>query len=97
MVTGLPTEAAGKNEKELFEGLIEQFKQNQSALEVPLRDNLARSLAKRAAIRMGQVLTREEMESLVERLFSSHNPNYSPDGNTTFFIFETSKIESHFR
>ena len=97
VVTGLPTEAAGKNEKDLFEGLIEQFKQNQSALEVPLRDNLARSLAKRAAIRMGQVLTREEMESLVERLFSSHNPNYSPDGNTTFFIFETSKIESHFR
>jgi len=97
LVTGLPIEAAGKNEKELFEGLLEQFKHNQSALTVPLEDNLARSLAKRAAIKVGHVLTREEMELIIQRLFSCHNPNYSPDGDTTFFIFETSKIESHFR
>jgi len=97
LVTGLPIEAAGKNEKELFEGLLEQFKHNQSALTVPLEDNLARSLAKRAAIKVGHVLTREEMDLIIQRLFSCHNPNYSPDGDTTFFIFETSKIESHFR
>lgn len=97
VVNGLPTEATGRNEKELFEGLLEQFKQNQATLSVPLQDNLARSLARRAAVRMGQVLSKEEMDSLVDRLFSCHNPNYSPDGNTTFFIFETSKIETHFR
>ena len=97
VVTGMPAEAAGKSEKELFEGLLEQFKQNQAALSVPLEDNLARSLARRASIKIGQALTQEEMDSIVDRLFSSHNPNYSPDGNTTFFIFETSKVESHFR
>lgn len=97
VVNGVPAEASGKNEKELFEGLLEQFKMNQSALSVPLQENLARSLARRAAVRIGQSLSKEEMESLVERLFSSNNPNYSPDGSTTFFIFETSKIETHFR
>lgn len=97
VVTGMPAEATGKNEKELFEGLLEQFKQNQATLTVPLQDNLARSLARRAAVKMGQALSAEEMESLVERLLASHNPNYSPDGSTTFFIFETSKIETHFR
>ncbi len=97
VVTGMPAEAAGKSEKELFEGLLEQFKQNQAALSVPLEDNLARSLARRASIKIGQPLTQEEMDSIVDRLFSSHNPNYSPDGSTTFFIFETSKIETHFR
>lgn len=97
VVTGMPAEAAGKSEKELLEGLLEQFKQNQASLSVPLEDNLARSLARRAAIKPGQALSPEEMLSLVERLFSSHNPNYSPDGSTTFFIFETSKIETHFR
>ncbi|MDZ4715283.1 MAG: DNA mismatch repair endonuclease MutL [Cytophagales bacterium] len=96
-VMGLPAEAVGQNEKELFEGLLEQFKQNQSELSLPLQDNLARALAKRASIKKGQVLSRKEMESLVEQLFSCQNPNYSPDGNTTFFIFETSKIESYFR
>ncbi len=97
VVTGLPAEAAGKDEKKLLEGLIEQFKQNQSTLSVPLQENLARSLARRAAIKSGQALGQEEMETLVERLFASHNPNYSPDGRTTFFIFDTSKIETYFR
>jgi len=97
VVTGSPSEASGRDEKELFEGLLEQFKQNQSTLSVPLQDNLARSLARRAAVRPGQTLAQAEMESLVERLFACHNPNYSPNGSTTFFIFETSKIETHFR
>ncbi len=97
VVTGIPAETSGKNEKELFEGLLEQFKQNQSTLTLPLRDNLASALAKRASMKAGQKLTPEEMESLVAGLVSCRNPNYSPDGNTTFFIFETSKLESHFR
>lgn len=97
VVTGMPAEAAGRGEKEMFEGLVEQFKQNQAALSVPLEDNLARALARRAAVKLGQPLPQEEMASLVDRLFSCHNPNYSPDGRTTFFIFETSKIETHFR
>jgi DNA mismatch repair protein MutL len=96
VVSGMPAETAGGNEKDLFEGLIEQFKQNQSELSVNLTENLASALAKRAAIKMGQKLGREEMDSLVEGLFSCRNPNYSSDGSTTFFIIETSKIESYF-
>lgn len=97
VVTGIPAETSGKNEKELFEGLLEQFKQNQSTLSLPLRDNLACSLAKRAAIKNGQKLSVEEMNALVEGLFSCRNPNYSPEGSITFFIFDTSKVESNFR
>ncbi len=96
VVTGLPVEAAGKDSKTLFEGLIEQFKHNQSSLNLPLRDNLASALAKRSAVKTGQKLSREEMASIIEGLFSCHNPNYSPDGSTTFYIIETSKLESHF-
>ncbi len=96
VVNGMPAEILEKNEKELFEGLLEQFKQNQSSLTLPLRDNLARALAKRASIKSGQELSREQMDSLVAGLFSTRNPNYSPEGNTTFFIIETSKIENYF-
>ncbi|CAN5412121.1 DNA mismatch repair endonuclease MutL [soil metagenome] len=96
VVTGMPAETVGKNEKELFEGLVEQFKQNQSSLSLQLNDNLAQSLARRASIKSGQKLSKEEMNSLVEGLFSCRNPNYSPDGNTTFFVIDTSKIENYF-
>ena len=92
----MPANIASNREKEIFEGLIEQFKINQSQLSVPLQENLARALAKRAALKAGQKLQREEMNALLESLFSCKTPNYAIDGKPTFFIFELSKIESYF-
>jgi len=95
LISGMPAEISG-SEKELFEGLIEQFKKNQSELQLPIRENLAQALAKRASMKSGQKLSLEEMEALVERLFACPNPNFSPEGSPTFFIFDSSKIESYF-
>lgn len=97
VVNGVPANLSTGREKELFEGLIEQFKVNQSELVLPLQENLARSLAKRASIKTGQVLEKQEMKSLIDGLFTCSTPNYTPDGRTTFFIFELNKIESYFR
>ncbi len=97
LINGVPANIPSNREKELFEGLIEQFKINQAHLSVPLSENLARSLAKRASLKSGQVLLKEEMRALVDNLFVCANPNYAPDGKPTFFIFEMSKIESYFR
>jgi len=94
-VSGVPV-GCGSNEKELFEGLIEQFKINQSELELPLQDNLAMALARRTSVKYGQKLMNEEIQSIVEGLFACSKPNFSPDGHPTFFTFETSKIESYF-
>jgi DNA mismatch repair protein MutL len=96
LVTGIPLGVHGE-EKAMFEGFMEQFKANQSELNVPLRENLARSLAKRTAIPSGQKLTREEIEAIISGLFACPNPNFSPDGKPTFFTFDTSKMESYFR
>jgi DNA mismatch repair protein MutL len=95
LVTGIPTGVTG-TEKELFEGLIEQFKKNQAELQLPVRDNLALALSRRAAVKSGQKLLPEEIKSVVEGLFACSKPNFSPDGRPTFFTFETSKIESYF-
>jgi DNA mismatch repair protein MutL len=96
VVNGVPSGLPSGREKELFEGLLEQFKINQSELALPLQENLARSLAKRASIKSGQKLAREEMQSLIDQVFGCKTPNYSPDGIPTYFIFELSKIESYF-
>ena len=95
LVSGIPTETTG-NEKELFEGLLEQFKLNQSELSIPLRENLAQSLAKRTTIKTGQKLLKEEMEAVVQGLFACRTPNFSPEGKPTFFIFDSAKIENYF-
>jgi DNA mismatch repair protein MutL len=95
-VQGIPANLTSGNERQLFEGLIEQFKLNQSELALPIPDNLARALAKRAGIKNGQKLDLAEMKSLVESLFSCKTPNYSPQGNPTFFIFDLGKIGNYF-
>lgn len=95
LVSGIPTETSG-NEKELFEGLLEQFKLNQSELSIPLGENLAQSLAKRTSIKTGQKLLKEEMDAVVQGLFACRTPNFSPEGKPTFFIFDSAKIENYF-
>lgn len=97
IVNGIPGNVSTGREKELFEGLLEQFKMNQSELALPIRENLARSLAKRAALKSGQKLEREEMQSLIDSLLACATPNYAPDGKPTFFIFGLDKIENYFR
>lgn len=96
VINGVPANLPGGTGKSLFEGLIEQFKRNQSELSIPLKENLARSLAKRAGIKAGQKLVREEMQALIDGLFACTTSNYSPEGLPTFFIFELRKIESYF-
>jgi len=96
VINGVPANLPAGSGKSLFEGLIEQFKINQSDLSIPLKENLARSLARRAGIKAGQKLVKEEMQALIDSLFACSTSNYSPDGLPTFFIFELRKIESYF-
>ena len=96
LVNGVPANLKFVSEKQLFEGLIDQFKHNQSELSLPLQENLARALAKRASVKAGQKLEKEEMQELLNGLFSCKTPNYSPEGKPTFYIFELNKLESYF-
>lgn len=96
VVNGIPSGISSGREKELFEGLLEQFKHNQSTLSLPIQENLARALARRASIKPGQRLDRQEMKGVLDQLFGCKTPGYSPDGRPAFFIFELSKIESYF-
>ena len=96
LINGVPPNLTSGGGKALFEGLIEQFKINQAELSIPLQENLARSLAKRAGIKAGQRLMKEEMQALIDGLFACATSNYTPDGTPTHFIFDLRKIESYF-
>jgi DNA mismatch repair protein MutL len=96
VINGVPADLAGTDEKHLFEGLIEQFKHNKSALTLDKRENMARSLACRSAIKKGQKLSSLEMRALIDQLFACRNPNYAPDGRPTFCILELEKLANFF-
>ena len=96
VINGVPADLKSGNEKEIFEGFLEQFKHNQSELNISNDQNIARAIAKRSALKSGSMLTQEEMSSLIDQLFACKNPNYAPDGRKTTFILELEKIDRFF-
>jgi DNA mismatch repair protein MutL len=96
VVQGVPADIQVRNEKELFEGLIEQFKNFKNELSLDTRENLARSLARKSSLKRGQKLNDQEMETLVGQLFACQNANYGLSGNKTFVKLDLSSIHSFF-
>jgi DNA mismatch repair protein MutL len=96
VVNGVPPEIVNISEKEVIEGLIEQFKFNRSKLGLSKNENLARSLAKRTAIRIGHQLVEEEINQLFDQLFACDQPNFTPEGQPTFVVLSLDKLASLF-
>ena len=95
LFSGAPAETTSR-EKEVIEGLLEQYKVNAEVFDLPIQENLAQTLAKKAAVKRGQRLGMEEIDALISGLFSSNNPGFTPDGRPTFFIFESSRMAEFF-
>lgn len=95
LITAVPSALSG-SEYRLLEELLEQFKNNQHRLTLPLHEKLAAALARRSSLAAGQTLTAEEMRGLVQQLFACSQPAFTPGGNPTFFQLETSNIERYF-
>ncbi|EAZ81401.1 DNA mismatch repair endonuclease MutL [Algoriphagus machipongonensis] len=96
IIQGVPADIQPKSEKDLFESLLEQFKNFKNELSIDKRENLARSLARKSSLKRGQKLTPQEMETLVGQLFACQNPNYGLSGNKTFVKLDLSSIHSFF-
>jgi DNA mismatch repair protein MutL len=97
IVNGIPTDCPDENEQQLIEGLLEQFKYNEAHLHLDKTENIARSMARRSAGRFGNhKLATLEINNLVEQLFASSNPNYTPSGETTMRILGLEEISGLF-
>lgn len=97
VINGVPAEMNQTNEKELFEGLIEQFKFNKSELSLETKENIVRAISKRAASRINLKNDVLEMNTLIDRLFACQQPNYTSEGNPIFVILGLEKISEFFK
>jgi len=97
IINGIPSGLSDINEKEVFEGLIEQFKFNKEKLEISTYENLAMSMARYSSVKEGKALNDEERRSIIDQLFGCKNPNYSPYGESTYIILELDKLEGYFK
>jgi DNA mismatch repair protein MutL len=80
-IQGVPAGIGEEDGQNLLEGILEQVKNEASDLGQNHSEKIARILANRAAVRyQSKKLIAEEMSALVEQLFASTNPSYTPNG-----------------
>ena len=97
VVNGIPADSPDENEQAMIEGILEQFKHNEANLHLDKAENVARSMAKRSAGRFGNHnLSVLEMNMLVEQLFASTNPSYTPSGESTMKIVSLEEMAGLF-
>jgi DNA mismatch repair protein MutL len=97
VIQGVPADLAGVDSQRLLEGLLEQLKHHRTDLSLGKREQTARALAQRAALRWGQRLELAEMRSLIDQLFACQTPAYTPDGRQTFRLLELDKVAELFK
>ncbi|RZL34310.1 MAG: DNA mismatch repair protein MutL, partial [Pedobacter sp.] len=98
VIEGIPVDLGSSNinETQLFEHLIEGFKNSQQELKLDKRDALARSMAKNSAIKAGTVLGQQEMNTLIEELFACKTPNFSISGKPVIQTVTLGEIAQKF-
>lgn len=79
VINGLPAELHLENEIALISEIIETYR-NTLSPESNKNKHVAKTLAKRAAIKAGVKLKSEEMNRLVDELFACNEPQFAPDG-----------------
>ena len=96
VVEGIPADLNNVGEEQLLEQLLEGFKNNLAILRLDKRDNLARSLARNAAIKAGTRMSLEEMNLLIDQLFACQMPNVALNGKPVISTFTLTELLERF-
>ena len=92
-VNAIPSGLEGINVERLIHDMLASAKEKGAGVKETVNHKLALSLARHAAVPQGQVLSNQEMESIVNELFACENVNYTPDGKNVLCILKQQEIE----
>ena len=95
-VEGVPADVQVGRERLILEEVLEQYKAYRDGLQLPMRDNLAKSLARRSAIKAGKSLTDDIARSLIDQLFTCEMPYACPHGRPTMIKISMEELERRF-
>jgi len=92
-ILGVPAGIDAPQPSALVREIIDEASLGDGRLTTTLSQQFSLTLARQMAIPYGQVLGNEEMEDLVNQLFSCSNVNYTPDGKAVLCILPQTEIE----
>ncbi len=87
-IEGIPQDFKDLNIEKLIQEIMEQIKLEAGDFKLNYQENMSILLANKAAALFGEkTLNPEELTALVEQVFASSNPNYSPKGEKILVSF----------
>lgn len=96
LVRGVPADIRTGDEGTVLEEVLEQYRENVRTERLGGRENLARSIARRSAIRAGTRLDELEMRALIDQLFQCAQPYAGPDGKPTLVRIPVDELDRRF-
>lgn len=97
VLRGIPALTPGENEEELFSNLLAQLRADTGRLKLERSESLARSMARRSALRHQTRLGEAESRALIDQLVNSTNPSYTPTGEPITMVLTLDKIQGLFK
>lgn len=95
-VVGTPSDLGSIDIKALLEEIIAAVFDEEQDYTNDNKEKIACKMAQAAAIPYGKQLSPEELKSMVDKLFASALPNYSPSGKTVISIYNIEDLEKAF-
>lgn len=97
LVHAMPQAAGSTPPDELIQSLIESLKTPDQEAKGKPDTLIAKSLAKKMAVRRGKRLLQEEVDMIVEGLLACRVPDLSPDGKPTLMVIPFDEINKKFK
>ena len=94
-IDAIPSEMSIGNEKNVIREILDNFLKDQKKYS-SFQEGLAAMFACKAAVKAGDVLVKEEMKELVNRLFSTKHPYYCPHGRPIIVQISMDELDGRF-
>ncbi len=96
MVRGLPALLGDVNPKAALEAVVDDLERGDKPMEGTIEEGIISRVCKTAAVKAGQVLTRDEMSAMVRQLEDCASPHTCPHGRPTMIHFSAQQLAKQF-
>lgn len=95
-ILSVPTGVDGIDPTTLLQSILDDVEDKTTEVREDIVRSIALSLARKAALPVGQALSEEEMRDLAVRLFACQSPSFTPNGNAVFTLLPDAAFLKHF-
>lgn len=96
-INGIPAGLESSDILGILQDMTDKVIETGCEVKDEITETLALTLAKKAALPYGKILSEEEASTLLAGLFTSSSPNYTPDGKLIILVLSEDELQKRFK